>query len=241
MNNALSRVISSRKRQELLDVLHKPHPSHNQRLWLVGFLRYVGYSESEIRGIIHSENRWRNYVKQQTAVQVHSVTTRRPRAGHRGGTPPKMKNELTIYDLIEIFKKNTRPFGKLSVPSDIKDAALFYHSLGITPLPKHAVKKRPSIIWMQYQTRTPTFREITSWDWSNGICLLASDQYCFLDIDSGGHESAFDNWHLELTPRGGLHVFGKGNLQSLNIDDVGEIKGKGTLIVAYPTPGYKLI
>jgi len=207
----------------------------------VGFLDYAGYSESEIRSIIHSENRWRNYVNEQTAIQVHSVTTRRPRAGHTGGTPPNKKNELTVYDLTGIFKKNAMPFGKLSVPSDMKQAALFYYSIGITPLPKHAAKKHPSIIWMPYQTRKPTYKEISFWDWSNGICLLASDEYCFLDIDGTGHEGDFENWHSELTPRGGLHVFGKGNLQSMNIDDVGEIKGKGTLIVAYPTPGYKLI
>jgi hypothetical protein len=238
MTTDLGKVISINKRKEILSILHNIHPGHNKRLWLVGFLEYVGYSKHEICRIISSENRWKGYDKDITEEQVVSVISRKER---KRGTHNKKKVEpLTIEDLIRIFKSKTLPVGNMRIPSTTTRAAIFYYLEGYTPLPKDPEAKRPSGAWKIYQEKRPTIEEILSWDWSNGICLLADDKFSFLDIDTRGYEKEFPDSHKEVTPRGGLHVFGKGATNSVNVEGIGEIKGKGTLIVAYPTKGYAI-
>lgn len=69
----LSKVSSFDKQSELLDVLHSGDPSHYQRLWLVGFLKFVGYSPEEICSIIDMEACWGDYDATMTYNQVQSV------------------------------------------------------------------------------------------------------------------------------------------------------------------------
>jgi hypothetical protein len=233
----LDKVISNSKREDVSSILHSVHPSHKQRLWLVGFLNYVGYSLSEILGIIDSENRWKGYDKDKTAYQASTVVT-----GNRKAPGEKKKKEpITIGDLIKMFKCNTTPTGKLNVPSASLWAAVYYYLEGFLPLPKDKETKRPAFSWKQYLKKPPTLEEIMSWDWSNGICLLANDNFSFIDIDVKGHEKELQDYHMEQTPRGGLHAFGKGKISSTNVENIGELKGKGTLIVAYPTKGYTVM
>jgi hypothetical protein len=73
-NLALELVIfSSRKLQRVRDVLNSPDPAHNERVWLVGFLGYCGFSEREIIEIIRKLNKWRDYNGSITEYQVRSV------------------------------------------------------------------------------------------------------------------------------------------------------------------------
>ncbi|CAG0971221.1 hypothetical protein METP1_01253 [Methanosarcinales archaeon] len=232
----LEKILSDRKRDGVLNVLHSVHPTHNQRLWLVGFLDYVGYDLPEILGIIASENRWKGYDRDKTAYQASSVITgKRKRRCDR-----KQKEPITIDDLIRIFKSNASPTSKMTIPSTTLWAAVYYYLEGYIPLPKDPAAKRPLFNWKQYQDKPPTLEQIMSWDWSNGLCLLANDKYSFIDIDTSGYEQALKDYHMETTPRGGLHAFGKGVINSLNVENIGELKGKGTLIVAYPTKGYRV-
>lgn len=69
----LEKVYSYDKRQELLNILHSEDPDHYQRLWLVGFLKHVGYSLEEICDIIDSECSWSDYNAVMTFNQVRSV------------------------------------------------------------------------------------------------------------------------------------------------------------------------
>ncbi|VVB87832.1 Uncharacterised protein [uncultured archaeon] len=94
--------------------------------------------------------------------------------------------------------------------------------------------------WKQYQEKPTALEEIMSWDWSNGLCLLANDKFSFIDIDTSAYEQVLKDYHVEFTPMGGLHAFGLGAVKSVNVENVGELKGKGTLIVAYPTKGYRV-
>ncbi|MGB8216301.1 MAG: hypothetical protein WCE94_03275 [Candidatus Methanoperedens sp.] len=232
----LDKILSERKREEVLHVLNAIHPSHKQRLWLVGFLDYVGYNLPEILQIISSENRWKGYDKEKTAYQASTVITgKRKTRRYR-----KQKETLTIEDLINTFMSNTKPTGKMVIPSTTLWAAVYYYLEGYIPLPKDRDAKRPMFNWKQYQEKPPTLEEIMSWDWSNGLCLLANDKFSFIDIDISGYEQALKDYHVEFTPRGGLHAFGIGALKSISVENVGEIRGKGTLIVAYPTKGYKV-
>jgi hypothetical protein len=232
----LDKILSDRKREDVLNVLHSVHPTHKQRLWLVGFLDYVGYNLREILGIIASENCWKGYDREKTAYQASSVITGK-RKTHRD---LKQKPALTIDDLIKTFMSNTKPTGRMVIPSTMLWAAVYYYLEGFIPLPKVRDAKRPMFNWKQYQEKPPTLEEIMSWDWSNGLCLLATDKYSFMDIDTSGYEQVLKEYHIEFTPRGGLHAFGMGTVKSVNVENVGELKGKGTLIIAYPTKGYRV-
>lgn len=72
----LDRVASKKKRKEILTILTSPEPSHYQRLWLVGFLLYCGYSYDAICEIIDKHNQWNDYDKHITRFQVFSVHPR---------------------------------------------------------------------------------------------------------------------------------------------------------------------
>ncbi|GFO95879.1 uncharacterized protein ig2599ANME_0060 [groundwater metagenome] len=69
----LSKVISFEKRQELYNILHSEDPSHYERLWLAGFLKFCGYNIEEICAIIHHEACWSDYDPRMTWCQVNSV------------------------------------------------------------------------------------------------------------------------------------------------------------------------
>ena len=69
----LSKVRSFEKRQELFNILHSEHPDHYSRLYLVGFLKSVGYSLEEICEIIDKEASWEDYDRTMTYCQVHSI------------------------------------------------------------------------------------------------------------------------------------------------------------------------
>jgi hypothetical protein len=69
----LSKVRADEKRQEILEILHSEHPDHYSRLWMVGFLRFAGYSEAEILEIIDKGNSWSDYDSIITQRHVSSV------------------------------------------------------------------------------------------------------------------------------------------------------------------------
>ncbi len=69
----LSKVRADEKRQEILDILHSECPDHYSRLWMVGFLRFVGYDEVEVLDIIDKGNSWSGYDARTTQTQVSSV------------------------------------------------------------------------------------------------------------------------------------------------------------------------
>jgi hypothetical protein len=69
----LDKVKSDRKRNEILRILYDPYPEHFQKVWLVGFLHWVGYDRNEIIGIIKNLNRWVKFDLKVTSYMVDSV------------------------------------------------------------------------------------------------------------------------------------------------------------------------
>lgn len=69
----LNNVKSDKKALELAAILEAIHPSHSERLWLCGFLKYVGYSMTEVLDIIHQHNHWSDYNDRTTIYQVGTV------------------------------------------------------------------------------------------------------------------------------------------------------------------------
>lgn len=80
----LSKVRSFEKQQELFNILHSEDACHSERLYLVGFLKSVGYSLEEICAIIDKEASWADYDATMTYCQVQSVF--RPGAKDAGTT-----------------------------------------------------------------------------------------------------------------------------------------------------------
>ena len=69
----LSKVRTFEKRQELFNILHSEDACHSERLYLVGFLKSVGYSLEEICFLIDKEASWRDYDATMTYCQVRSI------------------------------------------------------------------------------------------------------------------------------------------------------------------------
>jgi hypothetical protein len=68
-----SKVRSFEKRQELENIYHSQDPSHYERLWFVGFLKYAGYTLEEICEIIAFGAAWQDYDRNTTWCQVRSI------------------------------------------------------------------------------------------------------------------------------------------------------------------------
>jgi hypothetical protein len=66
-------VKSKEKRQKILRILKDPDAPHNDRLWLVGFLDYIGIAAHGILSIIDQHNSWSDYDRYTTKKQIRSV------------------------------------------------------------------------------------------------------------------------------------------------------------------------
>jgi hypothetical protein len=101
----LFKVYSPSKRTEILDILRAPNPTHYERLWLVGFLKYIGYSYEEVLQIIELLCEWSDYNPEITAYQVRSVfkIQRNPNGNGRknngNGKRRPRKWDLTPYEV----------------------------------------------------------------------------------------------------------------------------------------------
>lgn len=69
----LSKVRSFHKQHELFNILHSEDPDHYSRLYLAGFLKYVGYTLKEICAIIDAEAAWTDYDAKVTWLHVRSL------------------------------------------------------------------------------------------------------------------------------------------------------------------------
>ena len=73
--------------------------------------------------------------------------------------------------------------------SELRDAALSYHDLGLTPIPCNRDDKTPAIRWSRWQQERPTQRQIIQWFEEGGrnialVCGLSSQNMFVLDCDS---------------------------------------------------------
>jgi len=228
-----SKIYSEKHKEKCFSILHNRTAKHFQRIWLVGFLKWITYSDHEICNIIHNHNRWSDYDKIITTKMVHSIHPSKKSYKHD-------KNHLSSSDMLLHFLLNTGPILPFPVNPECKLAAHQYFNMGFIPLPKDLAHKKPSILWKEFLNFPPTAKQIDAWDFSHGICLLAGNGINFLDIDEKIDHSTFKDRHYEITPRGGTHIFGRGDLPTKN-EPTSEIKGIGSLIVCYPTHGYTIL
>lgn len=69
----LLKVRSFDKRQDLYNILHSEDADHYSRLYLAGFLKFVGYSMEDVCNIIDRECSWEDYDARMTYNQVKSI------------------------------------------------------------------------------------------------------------------------------------------------------------------------
>lgn len=84
----LDKIYSIKKQLQIFDILQTIRPLHPERLWLAGFLKYVGYSYDEAINIIDQHNEWSDYDADYTAYQVATVY-KQPH--HEGPTSSKRR------------------------------------------------------------------------------------------------------------------------------------------------------
>jgi len=60
------------KKEAIEKILQSPNPSHNKRLWLVGFLYYCKLNKEQINKFIEENNQWTDYNSKITCYQVNS-------------------------------------------------------------------------------------------------------------------------------------------------------------------------
>jgi DNA primase large subunit len=74
----LNKILTTKKKIEVMSILEDPHATHYQRVWMVGFLKYgCGYTNQEVCDIIRLYNRWSDYDPNVTAYQVeHTIKSR---------------------------------------------------------------------------------------------------------------------------------------------------------------------
>lgn len=255
------------KEARTLLTLLNPDASDHDRYGCAQTLKGYGCSLERTVEIIKSLNKWKNFNESMTVTHLRKVYGYKERSNI---TAPKQDHSnfgaigapcSYSFQLCEDFMKakKTEPIFFMSDGNNnfpvyseqdfvMKAAADRYLEMGFHPVPKSDKGKYPSIKWREYSDRKPTFIEMSQWDFSNGVCLVASRETCFLDIDKRGMDNLdikkriielCKTCHYETTPSGGIHIYGKGDLKSVK-KFAGEIEiiGYGGLIVAAPTKGY---
>jgi hypothetical protein len=112
----LNKINSDKKAISCAEILDALRPIHSQRLWLVGFLKFCGYSMIEVLDIIHQHCQWADYDERITAQQVASVFHQR----QVGTTYPKYRTDsrprkwdLTPLEVLRIKRQKSISLSKL--------------------------------------------------------------------------------------------------------------------------------
>jgi hypothetical protein len=112
----LNNVKSDKKALELAAILEAIHPSHSERLWLCGFLKYVGYPMTEVLDIIHQHNHWVDYDEKNTAQQVASVFHQRQvgTINHKKRMTLRVRKwDLTPVEVLRIRRQKSIDLSKI--------------------------------------------------------------------------------------------------------------------------------
>lgn len=98
----LFKVKSDKKAMSCAAILHGCRPTHSQRLWLVGFLKFCGYSMTEVLDIIREYAHWGDYDEKTTAYQVGTVFHQRPQRTQNHQTRQVRKWDLSEVEILRI-------------------------------------------------------------------------------------------------------------------------------------------
>jgi len=102
IGEALAKIHSVKKLMEIHDILKAIHPIHAERLYLVGFLKYIGYSMQGVCDIIDQFAEWEDYSQSTTQYQVSTIFKQPYRKGNNTSKPRVRKWSLTPLEEYKI-------------------------------------------------------------------------------------------------------------------------------------------
>jgi len=91
----LDKIYSIKKQLQIFNILQAIHPTHPERLWLAGFLKYAGYSYDGTFKIIDEHAQWEDYDPKITSYQLATVYKQPHRNGNNTGKRRARKWDLT--------------------------------------------------------------------------------------------------------------------------------------------------
>lgn len=109
----LNKVQSDKKALELAGILEACHPTHAQRLFLVGFLKFCNYSMAEVLNIICDHNHWCDYNERITGYQVATVFHQRPQRTQNHSAPRPRKWSLSATEVLRIKYQRSVSLNKI--------------------------------------------------------------------------------------------------------------------------------
>jgi hypothetical protein len=108
----LNKVNSDTKAIACVAILEACRPTHAQRLWFVGFLKFCGYLMSEVRGIIREHCQWSDYNERTTAYQVGTIFRQWPQRTQSHQTRQVRKWDLTPVEILRIRRQHSISLSK---------------------------------------------------------------------------------------------------------------------------------
>jgi hypothetical protein len=109
----LNKINSDKKAIECADILEAGHPTHSERLWLVGFLKFCGYSMIEVTDLIQEHAQWADYNGRTTTYHVGTVFHQRPQRTQSQITQKPRKWDLTPVEVLRIRRQKSIGLSKL--------------------------------------------------------------------------------------------------------------------------------
>lgn len=106
----LNKVNSDKKAIECANIFEASHPTHSERLWLVGFLKFCGYDMSEVLDIIREQCLWADYDERITSYQVSTVFRQRQvgTSCHKYRTTPRARKwDLSPVEVLRIRRQRS--------------------------------------------------------------------------------------------------------------------------------------
>ena len=98
----LNKINSDKKAIECATILEAVRPSHSERLWLVGFMKYAQYTMTEVLDIIQEHCHWSDYNERVTAYQVATVFHQRPQKTQNHSASRPRKWSLSPVEVLRI-------------------------------------------------------------------------------------------------------------------------------------------
>ena len=103
----LNKINSDKKAIECANILEAGHPTHSERLWLCGFLKFCGYSMAEVLDIILEHAQWADYNERQTAYQVGTIFGRCPQRTQNHAPARARKWDLSPVEVLRIRRQKS--------------------------------------------------------------------------------------------------------------------------------------
>jgi hypothetical protein len=76
------KINTEQKREEIMEILHNPEATNNQKIWLFGFLAYCGYSYNEIEHMLIKHGyecpfgKWSDFSEKEIKYQINYFKNR---------------------------------------------------------------------------------------------------------------------------------------------------------------------